>query len=77
MAWLPWSRFPQHGLDALEIADVAYDCVECDSLVEVTISYRLGPPVALSGFSVKNVYTIDSSGSITIAVSVVCHDDDV
>ena len=62
---LQWQK---HGLDALEVANVACSSVEHDNSVEVTIKYRLAPPVVFSGFSVTAIYTVDGSGGLSIDV---------
>ncbi|KAF9888946.1 hypothetical protein FE257_008115 [Aspergillus nanangensis] len=64
-------QWAKHGLDALQVSNVIVDYAERDKdddPIEITITYRLSPPVVLSGFSVKQVYTIDTSGAMTIAV---------
>ncbi|CEL06451.1 hypothetical protein ASPCAL09628 [Aspergillus calidoustus] len=64
-------QWKKHGLDALQVSNVVFDYAERadDGLVEITITHRLSPPVVLSGFSVKQIYTIDTSGAMTIAVN--------
>jgi hypothetical protein len=58
----------KNGLDALQVINVKYDCVKFKNAVEITIKCRISPPVILSGSSVTYVYTIDDSGTLTIAV---------